>query len=93
MYELYILYHYRYLFEKVEAFQAEFAPRSEDVIVLDYGHSQKACSGFVVLSFTHEIDTSLLARLNTDPDVLDYSIYVALPDADPIVYLHALAEL
>jgi hypothetical protein len=94
MHELYILCPYSKLFALIDALQAECAARADaGVIVLDSGPTKKGAQGFLVLSFPRQVDPSLVAHLDANPDVLDYSLYVvAHPDTDPAVYLSALVE-
>jgi len=65
----------------VDALEGQFAGQREEVVVVDYGYSQKCVHGYVVLEWIEEADEVFLAQLDADESVIDYCVYT-VPSAD-----------
>ncbi len=74
MQEIHILYPFEDMVQRAEQYEHEFAEH-ERVTIVDWGYSYKQAQGYIVLEWDDEVDPAFLHQLDTDGDVLDYSVY------------------
>ncbi len=77
----------------VQALEEQFEAQKEETAILDWGTSYKKETGYIVLEWEDEVDSTFIAQLTADNNVEDFSVYTVPCITDSQLCILESAEL